>query len=239
MRSQSGTYTIPRNNPKVVYIPFKGVVCTSSDIINSSVQSLVYIPLWEYVHTVVHIPLPESIQRWFIYHFRTESSSGICTTLWTHYAKERVEYRSVNELMGCWYPKWYVYDLWIDSSNGICTTLWTILLKLRVVYIPAIELTSWWYPKGIYIAFWLILAMIYISLYERILFKLRVVYIPVTELTSWWYPKGIYTNFGLILAMVYVPLYERILFNTPTNHFHAQPRSTPNLVNCFLRNVFR
>ena len=142
--------------------------------------------------------------------------------------------------MGCWYPKWYVYHLWIDSSNGICTTLWTILLKLRVVYIPVTELTSWWYPKGIYITFfWLILAMVYIPLYERILFQLRVVYIPETELESWWYPKGIYTNFGLILAMVYVPLYERILFNTPTNHSHTQPRSTPNLVNYFLRNVFR
>ena len=159
MRSQSGTYTIARNNPKVVYIP------------DSSVQSLVYIPLWEYVHTVVYIPMPESIQRWFINHFRTESSSGICTTLWTHYAKDRVEYRSVNELMGCWYPKWYVYHLWIDSRNGICTTLWTILLKLRVVYIPVIELTSWWYPKGIYTNFGLILAMVYIPLYERILFK--------------------------------------------------------------------
>ena len=41
MRSQSGTYTIARNNPKVVYIPLKGGVYTGSAIINSSVQSLV------------------------------------------------------------------------------------------------------------------------------------------------------------------------------------------------------
>ena len=45
MRSQSDTYTIARNNPKLVYIPFKVGVYTSSAIINSSVQSLVYIPL--------------------------------------------------------------------------------------------------------------------------------------------------------------------------------------------------
>ena len=102
-----------------------------------------------------------------------------------------------------------------------------ILIKFRVVYIPV------YIPKGIYTNFGSILAMVYVPLYERILFKFRVVYIPVYIL------KGIYTNFGLILAIVYVPLYERILFNTPTNHSHAQPRSTPNLVNYFLRNVFR
>ena len=69
MRSQSGTYTIARNNPKVVYIPFKGGVYKPVQI--SSTRLFNH---WYIYHS------ENTFIQWYIYHCQNQSKGGLYTT---------------------------------------------------------------------------------------------------------------------------------------------------------------